>query len=1071
MCKHLLFITILCLSFVAQSQTSSTLIPARANVAAYSNDNDIITNAYRRSPFYYTLSGNWQRSDTDSSLLFICSVNVEKTWKDYSVCLNIRCGHACRLFINGKEVGYADDSRQWNEFKINKFLKYGKTNTFVIEALKHPEGAMLEDQDIPVGLMSDPFILFKNDPGIYDFSVVADFDPNASTGTLSVSCTTVCSKKKGKYYLEMEVLDPKGHRLDRMGKWVVFSGSSDEVVDITRSWPGIEPWTAETPALYTMILRLRDQDMEIEETVGATVGFRTVSVRDRRLFVNGKPVILKPVSYGMLNVTEEQMENDIVLMKRNNINAVHTTKYSPLDRKFYELCDKYGLYVIPDANLNPTSRRGQVVSVDKEYVPLFERRIENMYASLRNHTSVVVWSLGPCRDNGICMTSAFRRIHQLDKTRPALSQLPQSVDFDIPEFEDINEIPVWSTSNDKLLDLRHKYAPVKIELSKLSSDEAGFIVTNCNDFISLSSYNLQYTVYSNKRNNIISGDLTVSESPHGSEKVDMLLPPNLEPGEQLYIRFDLSERGISRHNKKNTNATQTILSMRLDKCKGKLIPNKAEGNALVSSADSSTFSVNNPVCSISVDRQTSSIRYTNGNGRTVVIPPVAFDNHTVPQIISTEQRVVDSNAVSVDVVLRYKNTCDIRQTATLFSSSELLLEYTVAPNSKDAGMLSATPMVVIEGNKLPADTVYFFGPDRAASQYEIYGSYNIPVVAAAQSRGNTSWCAIGSDKPLYVRQLESDFGFKVADNNVAIVPTMQYKKDNNNICSFRLLLSDSVDQLLGTSYTSYSAPCLTSPAIVASSPRFSQPMAVTITSPDVLVEHSAKKKPRQPAKQTAVNVLRYTTDGSDPTAESPLYNGPFVIERTTMVKAAVFTAGKQNSFTSVQQFNYDHISSTAFNRKPNTPYNNGVDTILFDGYTGTIEKLSRGWLGFSGEPPAITVELASDIDVESLNLRFAHSPATWAFAPVSISAVLFDSNDNPIDTIQANIPFDPSLETEDSPRIVEIAVSSTSTASRLTKRIIITPSTIGRIPEWHRAKGLNPWLLTDEIKVIERIKQ
>ena len=110
----------------------------RSNVVAYDDDGAIEKLAYRESPYYMELAGSWKQRRTDSSVIYTRQIEVDRVWKDYLVYLNVRCGRACRVYINDKVVGYADDSRNWNEFLLNKYLKYGKFNTLAIEALKHP---------------------------------------------------------------------------------------------------------------------------------------------------------------------------------------------------------------------------------------------------------------------------------------------------------------------------------------------------------------------------------------------------------------------------------------------------------------------------------------------------------------------------------------------------------------------------------------------------------------------------------------------------------------------------------------------------------------------------------------------------------------------------------------------------------------------------------------------------------------------------------------------------------------------------------------------------------------------
>jgi hexosaminidase len=215
------------------------------------------------------------------------------------------------------------------------------------------------------------------------------------------------------------------------------------------------------------------------------------------------------------------------------------------------------------------------------------------------------------------------------------------------------------------------------------------------------------------------------------------------------------------------------------------------------------------------------------------------------------------------------------------------------------------------------------------------------------------------------------------------------------------------------------------------------------------------------------SLLRYTLDGTEPTAESPLYTGPITLSTTTVVKARVYSGDGTPSFTATRKFNYDYIVSTSFSRKPNTPFNVGTDTLLFDGEKGYVEDLQEGWLGFSGDGVVTTVELSKPIDVESVTLRYAHAPSNWAFAPRKVTVYLSSDGEHYSDTLQVDIPFDPASEEEKNPRVVELNVPVGRQAVAFLK---VDAQAIASVPAWHRAKGLKPWLLMDEIEVSEQLR-
>ncbi|MBQ8703670.1 MAG: chitobiase/beta-hexosaminidase C-terminal domain-containing protein [Bacteroidales bacterium] len=1049
--------------------TAQPSLPSRANVVAYYEESAIEKQAYRESPYYMELTGSWQQRQTDSSILYTRQLEAERTWKDYLVYLNVRAGRAVRVLLNDKVIGYGDDSRHWNEFLLSRELRYDRDNKLTIEALKHPKGALLEDTALQVGLNGEPFILFKNDPNVADFSLVADYDASTATGVFSLAAGIYCGKRKGKYYLEVEVWDPKGRSLDRMGRWVVFNGRSEETVDISRSWLNVQPWSAEEPSLYTAVVRLRNDKME-EETVGARFGFRRVEVRDGVLQVNGKAVTLKGVTYGLEHTegyaSRQQMIRDIETMKRHNVNAVRTARYSPMEPYFYELCDRYGLYVVCDANLMPLSTQQMAVATDQDYMPWFEHRVENLYGKYKNYTSIIAWSLGNTRDNGVCMTAAYKRLKAKDKTRPvifsgadygdatdviapmmpAVGVLQQALkkQGDRPslmlasvgknnfsELESLWQLVMnnrqlqggfvdgWPLSSTMLSELKHLYSPFDVRLEKLMPDDGEFIVQNRNDFANLGRYSLDYNVFTNYTPAITGGALPLVVPSGSSDKVQMRIPRvDLRPGEELFVRFSLTTR---------CNEMQSWQS---------------SGDLTVGTVE---FAL----------PQTAPHRKLENDGIPVLDSAMLdyqlyFDGYQdwIGELAGRMVRHPDERTLCIDDMWRYKSPdgnmmCDVRSTYTRFSTGDVVIDYTIMPNDRAiAGKLRPVVLLPIAG-----DSIRWFGLDRevlfSGRNSGLVGTFT-QSTANAVARKQVRWCATskGGEGGLFAEVLGKRFDIRVNSARLRIYP--------QSSDSFRIHLRPYTQQnpsdFYGVSFPRMSMGMLEPPTITGSEVRFSQPLMVTITN-------------------SAASEIRYTLDGSEPTESSQRYADPFVISSTTVVKAKAFAKDTPPSFTATRKFNYDYIVRTTFSRKPNTPYNVGADTLLFDGEKGAVDELTHGWLGFSGEPVVTTVQLAKPIDVETVVLRYAHTPATWAFAPRQVSVAVSTDGINYTDTLKVDLPFDPSDEAETPSRVVELKLP-VNREGLVSIRII--PQTIATIPSWHRAKGLKPWLLMDEIEIIER---
>lgn len=1051
----------------ATSTTMAQIVPSRANVIPYYDESAIEKNAYRDSPYYMELADGWQRSATDSSILYERQLDVEKDWRNFRIYLNVRASRGVRVTLNGIDLGAGGDSRHWNECLLDPALRYGRANTLVVEALTQPREALLEAQSQPVGFNGNPYLLFKNDPNVSDYTLVADYDAASGSGTLTLAADLFCGKRKGKYYLEVELWDPKGHSFDRMGRWVVFNGRSEETVDLSRSWTGVQPWNAETPVLYTAIIRLRDENMQEEETVGTRFGFRRIEVKDGQLQLNGKAITLKGVTYGKASTDSpadrERMKQDIETMKRHNINAVRTSRLSPIDPFFYELCDRYGLYVVADANLMPLSEQQQVVATDPEYLPLFERRVENLYGRYKNHTSIIAWSLGDTRDNGLCMTAAYKRLKAKEKSRPVIfsgaehgestdiiapmhpdpSALRQSLNKagdrptlmlvavgpdDFPRLEALwrlveNQrqlqggfVDGWPLSTAQLSELKHLFSPFNVQLEKLMPDDGQFVVFNRNDFSSLGRYSLDYNVFTNHRSAITGGALPMVVPCGGSDKVQMRIPHvDLQPGEELFVRFTLATRR-SEMAPWQTPADLTMGTVEFP------LPQQTPRRALVNDGEPVSDSTRIPV-------------------------DLFFEGHmdwtawTVGRLV----RRPDERTLCIDNMLRYTAPdgsvmCDVRTTYTRFSTGDVVVDYTLSGNDRiPADKLR--PMILLRS---AGDSVSWFGLDREVAfkgrNSGLVGTYTVST-SSPVARQKVRWCATHKGGGgLFAEMLGEQFD--MLDNGVYL---RIYPQSSS---TFRLHLRPYSQQLpnhfYGTRFPRMTMGMLEPPAISADEVRFSQPLTIRLAS-------------------QAGSEIRYTLDGSEPNESSTRYGGPFVINATTVVKARAFAKDMPPSFTSTRKFNYDYIVSTTFSRKANTPYNIGTDTLLFDGERGSVDQLNRGWLGFSGEPVVTTVQLAKTLPVESVVVRYAHSPATWAFAPRRVVVALSADGVAFTDTLSVDIPFDPADAGQQEPRVVEVRIPVGRPAGML--RII--PQTLQSIPAWHRAKGLKPWLMMDEIEVVE----
>ncbi len=327
------------------------------------------------------------------------------------------------LWVNGQKVGYNEDSRTDAEFNITKYVKPGR-NLIAVEVYRYSDGAYLEDQDMfrLSGIYRDVYLWSTAVQHIRDFEVVTDLDAAYRDATLRVRAEVANyqgAPARGQVTLEL---------LDAAGKSVVPPQTQAAAAGVTFAVavPNPSKWTAETPSLYQLLLTLRDDSGATLEVIPAKVGFRKVEIRDARLLINGQPILLKGVNRHEHSpdtghyVSRELMIRDIELMKRFNVNAVRTSHY-PNAPEWYELCDRYGLYLIDEGNIeshgygnDPKNR----LANDPAWGPLHLDRVQRMVERDKNHPSVIIWSLGNESGDGPNMTAVYKWTKQRDPSRP-----------------------------------------------------------------------------------------------------------------------------------------------------------------------------------------------------------------------------------------------------------------------------------------------------------------------------------------------------------------------------------------------------------------------------------------------------------------------------------------------------------------------------------------------------------------------------------------------------------------------------------------------------------------------------
>ncbi|HEY6554487.1 MAG TPA: glycoside hydrolase family 2 TIM barrel-domain containing protein, partial [Vicinamibacteria bacterium] len=375
--------------------------------------------------------------------------DVPAAWAGRRVFLHFAgVNSAFHLWVNGQWVGYSEDSMTASEFDVTPHLKAG-ANLLAAQVFRWSDGSYLEDQDTwrLSGIYRDVFLFSTPSVRISDFAVRTDLDETHRDATLRVR-PRLRAHDGGKaigFTVEAQLFDPE--------RRPVFPAplSKDASAILDEKYPQRDTtpfgllearvaaprlWSAETPHLYTLVLSLRNAGGELVQTTSARIGFREVEVRGGRLLLNGRPIRLYGVNrhehdpdHGQA-VPYERMVQDVLLMKQANVNAVRTSHY-PNDPRWYELCDRYGIYVMDEANLETHGVTGKLTN-DSQWLSAFVERARRMVERDKNHPSVVFWSLGNESGKGPNHAAMAGWIREHDPTRPIHYEGAASAPRDAP---------------------------------------------------------------------------------------------------------------------------------------------------------------------------------------------------------------------------------------------------------------------------------------------------------------------------------------------------------------------------------------------------------------------------------------------------------------------------------------------------------------------------------------------------------------------------------------------------------------------------------------------------------------
>jgi len=367
--------------------------------------------------------------------LYRTTFSVPEGWAGRNVILHLGGAESVAVvWCNGRFVGMGKDSRLPSEFDLTPMLVTGP-NTLAVMVIRWSDATWIEDQDQwwHAGLHRSVHLESRADVSLADVSVNADLDPDTGEGSLNVrawvsgrrpavsvrvSVETVGGEVVAGPISSPVVVYEQGGHFEQLLSAYVFSAQMAEIdIDIA----GPAPWSPEQPILYRTVVELLDRAGEVIEATVVATGFRRVEVRDRRLIINGREVVINgvnrhdhdPVTGKTLTVAD--MRADLVAMKRHNINAVRTSHY-PNDHRLLDLCDELGLWVIDEANVESHARLRSLCN-DERYMHAIVERVRRMVLRDRNHACIIGWSLGNESGHGPAHDAAAGWIRRIDPSR------------------------------------------------------------------------------------------------------------------------------------------------------------------------------------------------------------------------------------------------------------------------------------------------------------------------------------------------------------------------------------------------------------------------------------------------------------------------------------------------------------------------------------------------------------------------------------------------------------------------------------------------------------------------------
>ncbi|MCW5516411.1 glycoside hydrolase family 2 TIM barrel-domain containing protein [Muriicola sp. Z0-33] len=404
------------------------------------------------------------------------SFELPADWENKEIYLHFGgVSGAMYIWVNGKMVGYNEGSKTPAEFAITDYVQPG-LNTVSVQVLRWSDASYMEDQDFwrLSGIDRDVYLYATNKNTIKDFRVVGDLENDYKDGVFSLDVKLAGEKLRG-LAVEVKLLD---------GESTIWNQSKtlkkqEQQISFKQFLPDIKTWDAENPNLYTLLITLTDKKGNTREAIAEKIGFRKVEIKNNQFLVNGKAVLLKGVNLHDHDeitghvVSEELTLKDLEVMKQNNVNAIRCSHY-PKNEYFYRLCDKYGFYVVDEANIEihgmGTTNQGldyneKAKEMHPAYRPEWKAmhldRTIRMFERDKNFTSIITWSLGNEAGNGANFVATYEWLKEHDTTRPVQYEGAtkyENTDIQAPMYATIEDMVAYAENSPKRPFIQCEYA-------------------------------------------------------------------------------------------------------------------------------------------------------------------------------------------------------------------------------------------------------------------------------------------------------------------------------------------------------------------------------------------------------------------------------------------------------------------------------------------------------------------------------------------------------------------------------------------------------------------------------------